>query len=52
MIILQGLDYKEGTLLVKKDEKYGIVNINGAEMIEVKYDSISADNYYDTQTKK
>lgn len=46
-----GLDYKEGTLQVKQGEKYGVINIKGAVMVKVEYDSVSADNYYDPQTK-
>ena len=38
-------------LLVKQEEKYGIINCKGKQIVEVAYDSISADGYYEEETK-
>ena len=48
---IESLLYKEGCLLVKKDNKYGIINIKGKEVIKIEYDSITADGYYEEDTK-
>lgn len=48
---VESLLYKEGCLLVEQDGKYGIITIKGKQMIEVEYDSITADGYYDEETK-
>lgn len=36
----ENLWYEENVLKVKKDEKYGLINYNGAEILECKYDDI------------
>lgn len=48
---IESLLYKEGCLLVKKEDKYGVITIKGKKLVETEYDSISADGYYDEETK-
>ncbi len=48
---IESLLYKEGCLLVKQEDKYGVITMKGSKIIEVDYDSISADGYYDEETK-
>ena len=43
---VDGLSCKEGELLVRKDEKYGVINNRGVKLIDIKYDYISGDEYY------
>lgn len=43
---IDSIGYKEGELLVKKDDKYGLINIEGKTLINLKYDSITCDAYY------
>ena len=43
---IEGLSCKEGELLVKKDGKFGVINNKGVELIRIKYDYISGDEYY------
>ena len=40
------MPYREGELIVKKDGKYGVININGGKLLDFKYDYITGDNYY------
>ena len=48
---ITGIDYKEGYLKAKKDNYYGVININGKTVINFEYDSITADGYYDKDSK-
>lgn len=48
---IEGLENKEGELLISIDGKYGVINTKGAELIKAKYDYISGDEYY-THDKK
>lgn len=48
---MESLLYKEGCLLVKENEKYGLINIKGKQVIKSEYDTITADGYYNEQTK-
>lgn len=48
---IDGLENKEGELLISQNGKYGVINTKGAELIKAKYDYISGDEYY-TQDKK
>ena len=43
------MPYREGELIVKKDGKYGIININGGKLVNFEYDYITGDNYYSTE---
>lgn len=47
---IEGLQNKEGELLISKEEKYGVINTKGAELIKAKYDYISGDEYYTEET--
>lgn len=49
--LVESLLYREGCLLVKQDGKYGVINIKGKVMVNTIYDSISADGYYDEESK-
>lgn len=40
------MPYREGELIVKKDGKYGVININGGKLVNFEYDYITGDNYY------
>ncbi len=48
---IKGLSNKESELLVKKDEKYGVINQKGAELIANEYDDIVADGFYTGESK-
>jgi len=48
---IESLLYKEGCLLVKKDDKVGLINIKGKQIIKPEYYSITADSYYNKDTK-
>ena len=43
------MPYREGELIAKKGDKYGVVNINGGRLLDFKYDYITGDNYYSTE---
>lgn len=43
--ILTSLKNKPGAILVKKDGLYGVLDLTGKEIIPVKYDSITGDEY-------
>ena len=43
---IESVPYKEGEILVQKDGKQGVINSKGAELVEIKYDSIIGDGYY------
>ena len=46
---ITGLPYKEGEVLVKQGDNYGVINKNGAILLEAKYSKISTDEYYDEE---
>lgn len=48
---IESLLYKEGYLIVGKDNKYGIINGKGKEVVEINYDTITADGYYNENSK-
>lgn len=48
---INGLENKEGEMLVKKDGKYGAINSKGAIIIKPEYESILADGYYTDEQK-
>ena len=48
---IEGLENKEGELLISKDGKYGVINCKGAELLKTKYDYISGDEYYSEESK-
>ena len=43
---IESVPYKEGEILVQKDGKQGVINSKGAKLVEIKYDSIIGDGYY------
>ncbi len=48
---IEGLQNKEGELLISQDGRYGVINNKGAELLKAKYDYISGDEYYTEDTK-
>jgi len=48
---IEGLENKEGELLISKDGKYGVINCKGAELLKAKYDYIAGDEYYTEEEK-
>ena len=48
---IEGLQNKEGELLISVDGKYGVINTKGAELLKAKYDYISGDEYYTEESK-
>ena len=48
---ISAVTYKEGMFLVEQNEKLGIINLNGVTVIDVEYDVITVDNYYNVDTK-
>jgi len=48
---IEGLENKEGELLISKEGKYGVLNTKGAELLKAKYDYISGDEYYTEESK-
>lgn len=46
MMEIETLQFKEGELLVKKDGKYGVINIKGTTLVKTEYDGIESDRYY------
>lgn len=43
---IESLDFQEGLLLVKRKNKYGVININGDYILKEKYDIIYANENY------
>ena len=43
---IENLQSTEGKLLVSKDGKYGVINIKGTILVDLDYDSIKSDGYY------
>ena len=43
---IENLQGTEGKLLVCKNGKYGVININGTTIVEPKYDRVLTDEYY------
>ena len=48
---IDSLPFKEGELIVKQNEKNGIINIKGNKLIEINYDKIAVDGYYTTENR-
>lgn len=49
---LEAVKYKEGEILAKKDDKYGVINNKGKVLIPFEYKEIVADTYYDGTYEK
>lgn len=45
------VENKEGFIYVTKDNKIGILNIKGQEVVEIKYSNITIDTYEEEETK-
>ena len=45
------LQYKEGELIVKQNDKYGIKKEKGYILVDIEYDEITADGFYDMETQ-
>ena len=43
---IETLEYKDDILKVSKDGKFGLIKINGEEIVKPEYNAISADGYY------
>lgn len=48
---IDGLENKEGEILVQKEGKYGVINSKGATIINTDYESVIADGYYTDEQK-
>ena len=48
---IENLQSTEGKFLVCKNDKYGVINLNGVKLVEPKYDGVITDNYYTDDTK-
>ena len=46
---IASVPYKEGVFLVKENEKYGVINNKGTELIKAEYDNIVGDGYYNDE---
>ena len=46
---IENVMYKEGDLLIKQNDKYGVIKMSGTIIIEPQYDGIEGDNYYTQQ---
>lgn len=49
---IKSLNNKEGEFLVKKDDKYTVLNLKGTKMIKDYYDNVTGDGYYNENYKK
>lgn len=47
---IENLQSTEGKFLVCKDEKYGVINLNGVTLVDTKYDKVKTDDYYTDET--
>lgn len=48
---IDSLGFKEGELLVEQNGKYGVINIKGTNLVQIKYETIIADGYYTEKDK-
>ena len=48
---IENLQSAEGKLLVSKDSKYGVINIKGTSLVDIEFDSIKTDGYYNYQNE-
>lgn len=46
---IENVPYKEGDLLIKQNDKYGVMKMSGTIIIEPIYDGIEGDSYYTEQ---
>ena len=46
---IENLQPTEGKFLVTKDEKQGVIDLKGNELVEIEYDQILSDGYYTEQ---
>lgn len=49
---IESVPYKEGEILVQKDGKQGVINSKGVQLVELKYNSIAGDGYYNQNDYK
>lgn len=47
---IENLQSTEGKFLVSKNEKLGVINMNGALLVEPKFDQVATDEYFSEQT--
>jgi len=47
---IENLQSTEGKFLVSKNGKFGVINMNGAMLVETKFDQIATDEYYTSET--
>ena len=48
---IENLQSTEGKFVVCKDDKYGVVNANGIELVKPKFDKVVTDGYYSENSK-
>lgn len=48
---IENLEYKEGTFVVEKEGKYGVINLKGNTLVNIEFNKIEADGYFDEETK-
>ena len=46
---IENLAPTEGKFLVFKDEKYGVIDLKGNKLVDVKYDTCNSDQYYNEE---
>lgn len=49
---VEALMDKEGEILIKKNDKYGVINVKGVELVHPDYDYIKGDGYTDSNGYK
>ena len=49
---VESLTDKYGEILVKKDGKYGVINVKGIQLVECQYDYIKGDGYFKDSSYK
>ncbi|MBR0427113.1 MAG: WG repeat-containing protein [Clostridia bacterium] len=48
--LIENLQSTEGKFLVGKNDKFGVINMNGVVLVEPKFDQIETDEYYSEKT--
>ena len=48
---IEGMQYKEGELLVKSGEKFGVINIRGKAVVNTEFDEVILDGYYTNENQ-
>ena len=48
---IENLEYKEGCFIVEKEGNYGVINLKGNTLVNIEYNKIEADGYFDEKTQ-